>query len=92
MVEIMTALQPYVTPVIAGICVCIGYIIKKSFSFIPNKYIPAIMGILGVLLAVWIKLDINPEVVLMGLVSGLGSTGLHQAFEKTFIKKEDVDE
>lgn len=89
MVDVISALQPYIAPVITGICLCIGYIIKKSLGFIPNKYIPVIMGVLGVVLAVWVNLGFTAEVVLTGLVSGLASTGLHQAFEKTFIKAQE---
>lgn len=33
----LSFLQSYYIPVIAGICLCIGYIIKSSFDFIPNK-------------------------------------------------------
>lgn len=72
--------------VVVGICVCIGYVIKTSFSFIENKYIPCIMALLGCALNVWISGGISPEVILGGLFSGLASTGLHQAF-KNLIEK-----
>ena len=39
------------------------------------------MAILGLALAIWINKQINPDVILMGLFSGLSSTGLHQAFK-----------
>ena len=29
-------------------CCGIGYVIKTSFDFIPNKYIPFIMAVLGI--------------------------------------------
>ena len=61
-------------PVVLGICLCIGYIIKKWIKDVDNKYIPTICGVLGVLLAAWIN--------------GLASTGLHQAFVQFIDKKE----
>lgn len=75
-------LQTYLAPIIVGICFCIGYILKNSFSKLPNKYIPAIMGVLGVALAVWIEGQFTAQVLLMGLISGLASTGSHQLFSQ----------
>lgn len=78
----ITFLTEFAVPIIVGICLCIGYIIK---NMIPsdgiNKYIPLIMGALGVVLNVWINLGITPQILLGGLFSGLASTGLHQAFK-----------
>ena len=75
-------LQTYLAPIVVGICFCIGYILKNSFSKVPNKYIPAIMGVLGVILAVWIEGKFTAQVLLMGLISGLASTGSHQLFRQ----------
>lgn len=83
----MEFLQEYSIPVIVGICLCIGYIIKHSLSFIPNKYIPLIMAVLGVGLNIWIEWgNITPAAILAGIFSGLASTGLHNVF-KNFIEK-----
>ena len=72
-----------------GVCLCVGYIIKKSVSFIPNKFIPLIMGILGVILNVWLNaFAFTPEILLGGLFSGLASTGLHQLFTQLIGGKE----
>ena len=85
----ITFLTEFAVPIIVGICLCIGYIIK---NMIPsdgiNKYIPLIMGALGVVLNVWINLGITPQILLGGLFSGLASTGMHQVF-KNLINKED---
>ena len=82
-------LTEFAVPIIVGICLCIGYIIK---NMIPsdgiNKYIPLIMGALGVVLNVWINLGITPQILLGGLFSGLASTGMHQVF-KNLINKEE---
>lgn len=84
----MEILTQYVVVAIVAICMAIGYVIKHSLSFIPNKYIPLIMAVLGVILNVWMNGWIfTPEVLLGGLASGLASTG---AFElvKNITKKE----
>lgn len=72
----MDFLDKYVVVVIVGICLALGYIIKHSLNFIPNKYIPLIMGIVGVLLNVWMNnWNFDVQILLGGLASGLASTG-----------------
>lgn len=75
----MEFLNQYVVALIVGICLALGYIIKHSLDFIPNKYIPLIMGIVGIILNVWMNdWKFNLQILLGGLASGLASTG---AFE-----------
>lgn len=74
-------------PVIVGICLCIGYVIKTSFPKVDNKFIPCIMAIIGCLLNIWIMSGVSAEILLAGMFSGLASTGMHQIF-KTVIKSE----
>lgn len=74
-------LTEYFVPVIVGICLCVGYIIKSATP-VDNKYIPAINAVIGLTLAVWIHWGaITPEVILSGLFSGLASTGLYEGFK-----------
>ncbi len=84
----MDFLSNFSVPVVVGICLCVGYILK---NMIPtdkiNKFIPLIMGVLGLGLNIWLNLAFTPEIVLAGLVSGLASTGLYEAFHQ-FIKKK----
>lgn len=83
----MEFLNEYMLPVVLGVCLCVGYIIKQWLSDVNNKYIPTIVAALGIVLAVWINgWNITPEVILSGMISGLSSTGLHQLF-KQFINK-----
>lgn len=83
-------LTEYAVPIIVGICLCIGYVIKNIVtSEKVNKYIPLIMAILGVGLNIWINMDFTPEILLGGLISGLASTGLHQAFKNIIERKDD---
>lgn len=77
----ISVLADYCNVIALGICLCVGFILK-NFKKVPNKIIPLIMGILGVIVMVWInKWVATPEIVLTGLISGLASTGLYEAFK-----------
>lgn len=81
-------LTEYMVPVIVGLCLCAGFIVKRWIKDVDNKYIPTLCGVLGVLLALWINWGaITPGTILSGLASGLASTGLHQAVTKFFDNK-----
>lgn len=86
----ITVLTQYFSIVVVGICLCVGYVIKNSLDFIPNKYIPAIMLILGTIINVlmYIPTRITAEVFLTGMFSGLASTGMYEMF-KNLINKEE---
>ena len=85
----LSGLTQYLSLVVMGICLCVGYVIKNSLDFIPNKYIPAIMLVLGTIINVLMNLSgISAEVILTGMLSGLASTGLYELF-KNFINKEE---
>lgn len=74
-------LTEYAIPLIVGICLCVGYIIKNLVpSDSINRFIPLIMGVLGVLLNFWVNQQFTAEVLLGGLFSGLASTGLYELF------------
>lgn len=84
----MEFLIEYYAPVIMGICVCVGYIIKHLIpSDKINRFIPLIAGVLGVGINIWLQMSVTPLVVLTGLVSGLSSTGMYEAFEQLIKKK-----
>ncbi len=72
-------LGEYIVVIVMLICLAVGYIIKHSFDKIPNKYIPLIVGVLGVVINTWVNnWAFTPGILLGGLASGLASTG---AFE-----------
>lgn len=85
----MEFLKDYMVLIVIGICLCVGYVIKNLIpSDKANKFIPLIMAVLGVVLNVWLnKFSLTPDILLAGLVSGLASTGMHQAF-KQFIENK----
>jgi flagellar biosynthesis protein FliQ len=75
----MEILSQYVVVIVMAICLAVGYIIKHSLNFLPNKYIPLVMAVLGTVLNMWVNLwTFTPEILLGGLASGLAATG---AFE-----------
>lgn len=83
----LSFLTNFAVPIIVGICLCIGYVLKNIVTTdVINKYIPAIMGVLGVVLNMWMNMNFTPEILLGGLVSGLASTGCYEAF-KNLIEK-----
>ena len=83
----MDFLKDYMVFAVVGICLCVGYIIKKVIAKeVFDRFIPLVVGILGAGLNIWINMGISPEIILGGLVSGLASTGLYEAFHQ-FIKK-----
>ena len=83
----LTFLANFAVPIIVGVCLCVGYVIKNVITTDTiNKYIPLIMAVLGVVLNVWINMSFTPEILLGGMFSGLASTGLYEAF-KQLIKK-----
>ena len=78
----MELFNTYIVPVIVGLCLIVGYIVK-NFTGADNKLIPALVTVLGVALAVWMNWPaITPEIILGGAVSGLASTGMHQMFKQ----------
>lgn len=85
----MEILTQYVVLVVVAICLALGYVIKNSLDFIPNKYIPLIMAVLGVFLNVWLNgWKFTPGILLGGLASGLASTGAFEAIKNLSEKKD----
>lgn len=75
----MEYLNQYMVLLVVNICLCVGYVIKNSITFIPNRFIPLIMAILGTILNIWVNGgQFSPEILLGGLVSGLASTGSYE--------------
>ena len=78
----ITFLNEYINVVVLGICLCTGYVIKNSLDFIPNKYIPLIMLVLGIGINIAMNLpDVNAGIILGGMISGLASTGMYEALK-----------
>lgn len=77
----ITFLLDYINLVTLGICLCVGFALKyaKLFEWLGNQYIPLSMLILGTVIDILINWpEINAQVVLGGMISGLSSTGLYE--------------
>lgn len=85
-----TSVSQYFVAVVMLGCLVVGYIIKYSLSFIPNKCIPTILAVLGATLNTFVS-GLSIENVIYGAVMGLASTGMHQAF-KQFIENGKIKE
>ena len=67
-----------------------GYVIKVTppFAKLANNYIPLIVTVLGAILGVLTN-GLTLEAIVYGAVSGLASTGVHQAFTQLLNIKEE---
>ena len=83
----LTFLSEFIVVITLAFCLGVGYVIKTSLDFIPNKYIPLIMGFIGVAVNVFVSSAMSPTVIVAGLMSGLASTGMYELF-RNFIEKK----
>ena len=85
----MEFMNDYMILIVVGICLCVGYVLKNLVpSDKVNRFIPLTMAVLGIVINVWLNaFAFTPEILLAGMISGLASTGMHQAF-KQFINHE----
>lgn len=81
--------ESYLIPIISIGCLCIGFVLKKWMPA-DDKWIPTILLILGGVAGA-ILLGANIESIVKGMLSGLASVGLHQAFHQ-FIKIDTYGE
>lgn len=81
--------ENYLIPIITIGCMCVGYVIKK---WIPtdDKWIPTVLLILGAISGA-ILFGLDYEGIVKGMLSGLASVGLHQAFHQ-FLKEDTFSE
>lgn len=79
----LTFITEYISPIALVICLVIGFILKNCVSNTKiNNFIPLIVGVIGILICVWDTMEFTPAVIAAGLISGLASTGLYEAFKQ----------
>lgn len=83
-------LSKYFVLVVVVACLIVGYILKKSFTSFPNKYIPSVLAFTGLVLNLAVS-GMSIENAVYGALMGLASTGMHQAFTR-FIEGKNDDE
>lgn len=84
----ISVITQFYMPIVIVACLCIGYVIKHSLDFIPNKYIPAIMFILGCVFGCIVNQKVDFVTLVSGAVSGLASTGFYEMFRNIIEKGE----
>lgn len=88
----MDIFTEYINIIVVGVCLCVGYILRHVITTNKiNRWIPLIVGCLGVIISVWLNMSFTPQILLTGLISGLSSTGFYEMFKK-FIKRGDTNE
>ena len=88
----ITFLTNYISPLILGICLAVGYAIKTAVPKLPNRFIPLSALALGTIIAVVMKYPgINADVILGGMISGLASTGLYEMMRNLLNKDGKKD-
>ncbi|NBI63181.1 hypothetical protein D3Z38_09010 [Clostridiales bacterium] len=68
-------------PVVLAACLVLGFILKR-WCPTDNKWIPTILVVVGAVLGCVANGGISLDSVVAGMVTGLASTGLHQAFKQ----------
>jgi len=76
-------------PLVMVICLSVGYILKHWIKDLDNKVIPTVLAVLGAVIACIADWKISIELITSGMVTGLASTGLHQAFKQIINIKKD---
>ncbi len=72
----------YISPIALVICLAVGYVLKHVVRTDGvNRWIPCIVAVLGVAMVAWAEWGFSPDILAAGLISGLASTGLYEAFE-----------
>lgn len=84
-------LASYIAPLILVACLCVGYVIKNVITNQEiNRYIPLIVLVLGAALNIWFEGAITLPIIVVGMVSGLASTGFYELIDKTILNIKKV--
>ena len=83
MMDLSTVMHEYISIVTVFAGLGVGYIIKETPRLEAKfkDYIPVIVGVLGALISV-LSDGLGVHQVVVGITSGLASTGLHQAYKR----------
>ena len=84
--DVNALISEYISIPIILFCLCVGFVLKNGLSSCKiDKWIPLILGILGVVCNVWYSQTFDYQIILVGFFSGLASTGFYELFHQ-FIK------
>ena len=74
-------IQDFIIPIVMLACLVIGYVLK-TWMPTDNKWIPTTLTIVGAVLGCVALREVTLVAIVEGAISGLASTGLHQAFKQ----------
>ena len=77
----LSIVTSYISPIILIACLGIGYTIHTLNNKILNSFIPIISASFGIAAAIWSFGVIDLTTVVTGMISGLASTGMYEAFK-----------
>lgn len=77
----LSELTNFISPIILIACSGVGYSIHSLNNKILNSFIPIILASLGIVAAVWSLGTLDLNTVVTGMISGLASCGLYEAFK-----------
>lgn len=88
----MEFLNEYISVVTLVVCLCVGYALKHAVtSDKVNKFIPTVVCLLGIAINIWANAwSFTPQIVAVGMVSGLASTGMHQLVKQWIESKTNA--
>ena len=90
--EILNFLIQYAAFPIALICFFVGRVIKVYIKKLPNKFIPLILGCLGLLLNLALNgFTFTAAIIIEGIASGLAATGSWELIRNLPKKKKETD-
>ena len=79
--DFTTLLNDHLETVVVLACLIVGYLIKHTFDFISNKYIPTVLAVLGACLNAVVN-GVSVDSIVYGAFMGLVAVGLHQVFKQ----------
>ena len=75
-------IKQYVVPIVATIIYLIIWMVKGTMPENIRKWIPAICGVLGIVINTWVAgWNFTPAVMLGGLASGWMAVGLNETIK-----------
>ena len=67
----LSFLTNYINPVILGICLLVGYVIKTAIPAIKNRYIPLAALTMGTIIAILINMSNFFKIVIKSYIFGI---------------------
>ena len=96
-IDLFEIIQQYLQISIVLVCLFVGYIIKVTVSNEKvHKFIPLIVAIIGLVASIWVDMasgaGVTLDTIVVGLASGLASTGLYELFHQLITRLPELTE